>query len=232
MKKKIVLILLGIILIIVVYSFIGYKADSQQETLSWRGITPGQTTKEQVIALLGEPDEIGESHGETYFEYKVPDSKYQVHRIYFGYKVFRGAIVSWLDIVRGVDGNDPYIIHQAMLEYRNVDTAAQRRFGDVGSDEIIYVWAKHGIALVAVPPNWLGMELPADSKFQCELIGQVPQKYFINDAGGYLNYSSACDVVVRTVIFPPMEFEKFWAKYGYRISRVYRPPEEYFYPNP
>src|SRR5574338_673795 len=69
------------------------------EPLSWKGITPGITTEDQVLSILGAPSDIYDSDGEYYYEYQLEglDSDHY-HRIYFRYRLFKPRMVSWLDL--------------------------------------------------------------------------------------------------------------------------------------
>ena len=148
--------------------------------------------------------------------------------------MFKGKVVSWLDVARGVDKDNPYFIFQAIDKYGVVDTAIHRWYYDRYSDGVLYIWANQGIALYGVPAWWLGIELPPDEKAQCELEnrGQVGQKYLIYDPGGYFNFTSKCDVVISAVIFPPMEVKEFWSKYGMRFVEPGNIGKDFFFAEP
>lgn len=217
-------------LILIVYIIMNNKAELKKATLSWRGITPGQTTEEQVLALLGEPNSIRESQGETVYQYTQPGTSYVLHYIYLKNHLLKGKIVSWLNVARGVDKENPYLIVQAIGKYGVVDTAINRFYYDHLSRGVLYIWANQGIALYGVPAGWLGIELPRDVKAQWELEnrGQVGQKYLIYDPGGYFNFTSKCDVVISAVIFPPMDVKECWSKYGMRVSEPANHGEDFF----
>jgi hypothetical protein len=218
--KTVQLLLVIALFVLVMGSACQPKA--QRITPSWQEITPGQTTKEQVLALLGEPDEIGEWDGETYFDYGVPDSRLASHKIFFRKQIFGGMIVSWMDVAKGINRKNPYYIYQALREYGFLDTATRRNFQDYGHLETLYVWSERGIALMATPPEILRMDTPeALSILELHSLrverGQIMQRYVIEDNSGYINYSSPYDVVMRVIIFPPMEFDEFWSTYRYKI---------------
>lgn len=187
-----------------------------------------------MLSILGNPSEIYNSNGEYYYNYRLQGlNLYHYHRIYFRSRLFQPRVVSWLDVETGVDRSDPLTIAEATRAYGGlVDTAARRRFIDVVANELIYIRADRGVAYLAVSAGRLGLDLSVEAQKKCregvfEYFTQVPQRYIVNDAFGKFNDSSPCDVVVRMVIFEPMDFWKFWDANGYKISYIKSPFDAY-----
>ena len=194
------------------------KTKIKYATPSWRGITPGATTEEQVRSILGAPDEVGELDGHYYYEYRIQDLSSTTHynRIYFQPHFLGDQIVEWMDIENGVDVSHPYTISNAIEEYQiPLDVISMRLKGDVTELGLIYMWAYEGVAMAGVSPKGFPLELSDKQREQCETAPPLMwvHTFTINPGVMMSLHEDPCDIVIRTVFFVPTDYEKAWQRF-------------------
>ena len=191
--------------------------------MSWQGIEPGVTSREEVLAILGSPDVVGWDGNEGFFEYRLPGQEYDEynHRVFFS-----SGIVSWLDTAIVVNPEAPYTVSVAMEEFGStVDRVVRTKHGrDIWTGEHIYIWASRGIALVAVPETVLAWELPSGAETQCRSADALQERYPDETTPiipEFADFPDPCQIAVRLVIFPPMPFEEYWGQYEHRMPDLW-----------
>jgi hypothetical protein len=193
------------------------------QVVSWNGIEPDTTSREEVIAILGPPDVDSRTGNERCFEYHLPGRECNTynHRIFF-----HSDTVSWLDVAITVDRESPYTVSAAIEEWGStVDRVVRTRIGrDIWTSEHIYIWASKGVAVIAVPESVLAWRLPESTTSECRS-DTIPQERYPDEATPIIpefgTFANPCHVIVRMIIFPPLSFEEFWEQYEHQMPGLW-----------
>lgn len=116
----------------------GGKTVQLFEPQSWRGIIPGKTTKEEVISILGQPEEAREYMGLEYYTYPTERPAF---RNGIG---FKQGIVQLMFV--NVLVEDAPLISAASKKYGKPDEVTYSYFGRLAR---AYIFARHGVTLIA-----------------------------------------------------------------------------------
>jgi len=200
-------------------------------SLDWKSIQPGKTTRQDVLHLLGKPDEQGTTKyvdGSVipYFAYKIEGgeiARYMQHRIYFR----SDGKVDWIEVIVADYDGKFHPVREVIDQlgdtldtvYNNSTNNPFANFQiDVkfGPDQI-YVWSECGMALVAMNDIKLSStgELdysPVDFHDPLILNYRYPEfshsDYPVKDLDR---------LMMMKFLFSPTTFENYLEKYSFRI---------------
>jgi hypothetical protein len=200
------------------------ELDSPPDPPSWRSITPGRSSADVVVDILGPPDIDRQEAEERVLEYRIPgrDIDQYNHRIFL-----RSDVVAWIDVAVLAGPDDYYLIDAALEQYgRTVDRIVRTRpVRDVLSNEHVYIWAQEGVALIAVPAWELDLDLPAEMSTRCREAPTPEERHPDASVEQYppelRPSASPCHVVVRMILFTPVAFDEFCARYLPRIPHLW-----------
>lgn len=134
-----------------------------QQKLDWRGIVPGESTKRDVIRILGKPSRKGKERYPdgrvSYYAYEVKDgvmAGLAEDRVFFG----KDGAVAWIEAtvsdrdeqthtIEEVSGQLGTVLDQV---YRNNNYRLPDQYDVHSGPDDIYVWAECGLAVSAVSP--------------------------------------------------------------------------------
>lgn len=204
--------------------------------LDWRGLIPGQSTRDDVERVLGTPFEKGKikfhDRNVSYYAYKVDGgeiSKYALDRIFFR----SDGLIDWMEIIEADRNGDFEAVFDTVAQLGNkVDTVYSNNnyrpsvtFGDVmGWPDQVYVWASCGLALDALPSTY-SPSFQADRQEckptnsgdpildVCSLVPQHPNPTY---AGGQPG-PDINGVILMKFYFQPTSYDAFIKTYLYRI---------------
>lgn len=204
--------------------------------LSWNGLIPGKSTREDVERVLGTPIEKGklkfQDRNISYYAYKVNGgeiSAYARDRIFFR----SNGLIDWMEIIEADRNGQFEAVFDTVVQLGNkVDTVYSNNnyrplvtFGDVmGGPDQIYVWSACGLALDALPSSYSPSFQadrqeckPANSSDTisdiCNLVPQHPNpSYMGGQPGPDINA-----VVLMKFYFQPTSYKAFTETYMYRI---------------
>lgn len=203
-----------------------------QVDLSWHGLIPGQSTREEVVKQLGKPAEKGKlKFGDkkiSYYAYKVNGgeiSKYGFDRIFFR----PDGVIDWMEIIEADRNGKFETVFETVLRlentvdvvYTNNNYRPDSSFYDVlGGPDQIYVWAECGLALDALYETYgqpFQVNVPeCDKSTQnnlCNLISRYPNPYNI---GGDPS-PAVSGIVLMKFYFQPTSYNGFTDFYMYKI---------------
>ncbi|HSJ52857.1 MAG TPA: hypothetical protein VLC52_03850 [Anaerolineae bacterium] len=133
------------------------------KSLDWKGIVPGESTRQDVVRILGNPSHKG---SERYVDGRVSFYAYEVEdgamaglaedRVFFG----RNGVVAWIEAIVADRNGRTYTIKEITDQlgttldqiYLNNDLRLQDQYDIHAGPDDIYVWAECGLAVSAVPP--------------------------------------------------------------------------------
>ncbi len=196
---------------------------------SWRGISPGQSSRREVIDILGKPQEMGiKRRGDKYyynFTYAVNEgiiAEYAKDRIFFRLD----GIVAWMEIVVG-DRNGSYsklsdftaelgTTLDTIYGNNNYDPSGYQ-YDVLGGPDQLYIWSECGLVLAALP----NCSLLENGDVKCDYPNNIgtnpftlrqPTPYNVNVQPPNLN-----GIVLMKFLFPPTTYEGFVDYYMYKI---------------
>lgn len=201
----------------------------QQENVEWNGLVAGESTRQQVLDVLGQPDkdqivqrvnikiQMYAYDVNSPFLQTFPNVK---HRIYFR----SDDVIDWMEIVVA-DTDEAWhpiweygdnLGYEIDLAYFNNNS--EYGFIDVESlPEKIYVWSECGVALNAFPQCTGDLQL----YLQCEPVyEQNPDRAFSRRqftqgvVPTVLAEPNPNDIVMIKYLFPPTTYDGFGTYYG------------------
>ncbi len=184
-----------------------FSTDCPMHLRSWRGVAPAETTKSQVLELLGEP--LSEFH---FSEPEMTNLEYGPTRNGLGdvVSLTPDGTVQYLDVWAIPENNEPTLTAgDVAAEMGRAPTIAYLNgTGDRFGPDVVYAWPDCGYAIVAYPQG-----LYASSP------GDTPEYRTspTNPAVGTRAYGltiaafTEADLVFRQTIFTPMSNEEFAA---------------------
>jgi hypothetical protein len=125
--------------------------------LDWRGITPGESTRQDVINALGTPDHVGtKQFGDSrvsFYEHKVEGgviAEFARDRVFFR----SDEVVAWLEVVVA-DRDGTFHTVQEMIDqlgevldvvyWNNNYNPSSRQFDVLAGPDQLYVWSECGL---------------------------------------------------------------------------------------
>ena len=206
------------------------------ETLNWRGIVPGKSSRQDVMSILGSPSQVGnEKFGNksmSFYAYKIDGgivSRYAQDRIFFR----SDGIVDWIEEVVA-DRNGAFLPAQAMIDQvgSTIDTAYVNSNYDptdqfpvdvlAGPDQI-YVWSECGLALDMLEfcfPSKLGGIKCLPPEDHIKPGAGVPTGVTLrypNPYPGVEPVTGAENAVLMRFLFPPTSYKGFTDFYMHKI---------------
>lgn len=202
---------------------------------SWRGIQPGKSSRQDVVDILGQPQETGmKGSGATiysYFTYTVDGgviAEYATDRIFF----HLDGVVAWMEIVAG-DRNGSYgNISDLTVELgTTLDTIFMNNNYDprknqidvLGGPDQLYIWSECGLALDVLPYCSISENGDVKCSFDAHpgnnptganiFSLRYPNPY---NAGGEPPPNEK-SIVLMKFLFPPTTYETFVDYYMYKI---------------
>jgi hypothetical protein len=125
---------------------------------SWQGISPGQTTKAEVITILGQPVEKNSlakvDNEEVYVYSPIVNTAWGK---YGNQIVFRqDGVVDWVDVWVSNSDDRFHTVAESVGQYGSTldDTYIQGVLDTYGPSRV-YVWSACGIAVTAIDASWL-----------------------------------------------------------------------------
>lgn len=192
--------------------------DSCPSRPSWKGISPGLSTRSDAIRFLGEPDELGYLHNESreFFLYQpIVTTKFGDA---FGNSVVFGQdqMVEWMDVwVSNLDGGFHSVNDFAKDYGFALDQVYIQKVADVYGPTQVYVWSHCGLALTAVAASKSDI-LPLVTAAQITT-EQLTFKHPIHPAASLQPLPDGNDIVIRQFLFQPTSFEAFKRNYAIHI---------------
>lgn len=190
---------------------------------SWQGIIPGQSTKADVINILGRPsvEEKGlAGWGENSFLYPpiktVPGASYG-NRI-----VFRSdGIVDWIDVwVSNADGKFHTVAEAAHQYGSTLDIVYVGGVFDSFGPEQVYVWSECGIAITAVQKGFVKRSddevLPLAELIKMDS-DQLSFRHPVHPEASIQPRPNPQEIIIRKFIFQPTDFASFYELYADQI---------------
>lgn len=134
-----------------------------QRTLDWREIVPGESTKRDVVRIVGKPSRKG---SERYIDGRVSYYAYEIEdgamaglaedRIFFG----RDDVVAWIEATVADRDGQTHTIEEVADQlgttldqvYVNNNYRLPGQYDVHSGPDDIYVWAECGLAVSAVSP--------------------------------------------------------------------------------
>jgi hypothetical protein len=192
--------------------------DMCPSAVDWNGLVPGESSRRDVLRILGEPSHRGREQfidGRfpfyAYLRPGMPATYLAEDRVYFG----SDGHVSWIEV--GVDYcNLPaYTIGRAAAElgqrldrvYINNNLRLPDQYDGQSGPDQIYVWTGCGVALSAIHAG----EGPARAD------GNLIIRYPVNPAADLQPLPSMEDVVVFRFLFRPTNWEGFQGSFQDKI---------------
>lgn len=213
-----------------------------QVDLSWHGLIPGQSTREDAVKQLGEPTEKGKmkfGHKKiSYFAYKVGGgeiSKYGFDRIFFR----ANGVIDWMEIIEADRDGEFEMVFETVMQlgntidvfYTNNNYRPDSSFYDVlGGPDHIYVWAECGLVLDTLSSTYSQpfhanvLECSKNEGVKnklCNLVTRYPNPY---NFGGN-SVPDVSDIVLMKFYFRPTSYNGFTDYYMYKIP--YRTWDEF-----
>jgi hypothetical protein len=197
--------------------------------LNWKGIVPGVSTRQDVLSLLGNPDEEGrlkfkDSKTIPYFGYRVAGgviAEFVQHRIFFR----ADGKVDWI-VVIVADSDGKFHSAQEVAEqlgytvdivYTNNDfnPYADFQYDVLGGPDDILIWSECGVAIsVLWDGHWNLAENPESGR---QLIMRYPNLSSMDSSADDLTFRSLHGTVMMKFLFQPTDYESFKKYYMYRI---------------
>lgn len=205
----------------------------------WHGLIPGQSTREDVINVLGMPAEKGKLKFEdrriSYYAYSVNNgeiSKYAMDRIFFR----PDGLIDWMEIVQADrNGRFEAVFDTAEQVGNNIDTVySNNNYRPISTSEFrdtkgwpdqIYVWAGCGLAIDALPSAYSPLLQVENSECQineggnnvtldkCNLISKYPSPTFFGGERG----PDPNSIVLMKFYFQPTSYKGFTTYYMYKL---------------
>jgi len=131
-----------------------------KQSLNWRGIVPGESTRQDVIRLLGKPSQKGSERyidgRVSYYAYEIKDGAMAglaEDRVFFD----QDGVVTWIEAIAAGHDGQIYTIEEiasqvgATLDqvYVNNDYSMPEQYDAHAGPDDIYVWAECGLAVGA-----------------------------------------------------------------------------------
>lgn len=196
------------------------------ERPSWKGILPGRSSRQDVIAALGQPSGIGTiefgEHRWIELAYDV-DGGVVADFLQDRIVLDLSDIVQWVEVVaadRGGQFQQVGVVAQQLGAAANLDTVYENsnyrpgRSNVLAGPDVIYVWSSCGLAVDAVSLcRWLD-QVPCGSQGNLPTQGMVPRILPSPDAGPF---PDASDVVIKEFLFAPTSYVGFEDYYKFRI---------------
>ncbi len=204
--------------------------------LSWQGLIPGQSTRQDVINALGKPFKKGRIEFYdgyiSYYAYPLDGgviSKYMQDRIFFR----SDGVIDWMEIIEADrDGSFHTMLDTVKQVGNELDVVYSNNTYNphyylpdiVAGPDRIYVWSACGLVLDVLPiienPSFYtdGAECAPSDKGNitpalCKLVTRYPNPYNVGgDPGPDVN-----SVVLMKFYFQPTTYEAFTEHYMYRI---------------
>lgn len=181
-----------------------------QTALDWKGIVPGQSTRRDVVRILGEPARKG---SERYVDGRVSFYAYRIEdgaiaglaedRIFFG----KDGVVAWIEATVADRDGQTHTIQEIVEQlgttldqvYVNNDLRLPDQYDIHAGPDQIYVWAGCGLAVSAVSP--IVDEHPTASS----LIVRYP----LSPSNSLQQTPNVDDVIMFKFFFPRTSFAGF-----------------------
>lgn len=131
--------------------------------LDWRGIVPGESTRRDVLRILGRPSRKGTERSAdgrvSYYTYEIEDGAMvglAQDRVFFG----RDGVVAWIEASVADRDGQTHTIEEITDQlgttvdqvYRNNNCRLPNQFDVHSGPDNVYVWAECGLAVSAVSP--------------------------------------------------------------------------------
>jgi hypothetical protein len=197
--------------------------------IDWKGIIPGVSTGQDVLTLLGNPDEKGnvkylDNVTIPYFGYHTEGgviAEFVQHRIFFR----SDSKVDYIaDIIADSDGK----FHSAqeiadqlgytvdMVETNsNFNPFAKFQYDVLGGPDDIMVWSECGMAIDVL---WGGhWDITENAESDRKLVLRYPNLTPSDNYDGDLTTRSLHGTIMMKFIFEPTDYESFEKYYEYRI---------------
>ena len=197
----------------------------------WMTLQPGLSTRQDVIDVLGKPDDKGKTkfmdgRWISYYAYNVAGgvvAEFVQHRIFFR----SDGTIDWIEEIVG-DGDGQ--LHTAgetvsqlgdtldvVYNNSNYNPFAEFQYDILGGPDQIYVWSECGVALLAL----VGYKKtgPLDLEYSPVEFND-PQALKLRYPDIFHSEMPVKDlerVVLMKFLFQPTTFDSFWEHYMYRI---------------
>jgi len=191
----------------------------QASASSWLEISPGESTEENVLDVLGEPATQGHlSKVESrFFLYPpiVDTSETKSGNLV----VFRkNGVVDWMDLwVANSDGKFHTVAEFARQYGPKLDRAYVQGINDTFGPGQVYVWSECGLAITAVSDVHIkrfANETLALAEQLEPSIGELTFRYPVHPSATIQPSPNVDQIVVRQFIFQPTSFDSFRRAYA------------------
>lgn len=201
---------------------------------SWKGLVPGQSTKEDVERVSGQPIKKVNLRESNRFYYLYPPVIARLETSYGNKVVFRqDGVVDWIDVwVSNTDGKFHTVAEIAQKYGCVLDRVYLMEdlpeYSVVGPAQV-YVWADCGIAITAVPGSFVGLsadEVPPRAESAGAESCTWTVRHPVHSQATLQPRPSVEDIVIRKFMFQPTSFASFQEFYvdwiPFLSTRFYR----------
>jgi hypothetical protein len=193
----------------------------QTSSASWLGLVPGQSTKADVVDILGPPTQKVRTEGNTHIFVYPP----VLNLVMFSYGNRIGfrkdGIVDWVDVwVLDSDGEFHTVAETAELYGTTLDRVYVNGVLDMFGPDQVYVWSECGVAVTAVSGVTVkrseGETLPLAKPVRMDAF-ELSFRHPVHSQASVQPDPDVHQIVVRQFFFQPTSFDAFSTIYKDKI---------------